>query len=186
MKISMYQIFSISLMLIGLLSSTALAESNPKEKPTNDSVDNIVAAGIALKFEYVVSRVNEQPDGIEFTRPDLFRKIMRTLNNDAESFSDTKSGNRMREATHRLSKLVAMVMTEKIPSKNKQFNELLKVHNANLETPDPEKLCEIVTHELKTYVTACELPTSVFKSDKIRDLLDAPSKSAQPVATSQE
>ena len=144
-----------------LLLSMMPSVTNAQEKNKANTLDQVVAAGIALKVEYLIDRVNEST-----VDADLFPKILETLNHDAESFSQTKSGNRQREAVRRLAVFFELVYTEKIPSKNEKFIELMKQHHLDPNAPDPKKVSEAVNGEIVSFVETCNLSRSILRSER--------------------
>ena len=88
------------LLLLTTTPSLVIAQENRAAK----TLDQVVAAGIALKLEYILVRVNESTVDVDF-----FPQVLGTLNHDAKSFSKTKSGNRQREAARQLILFVKFV-----------------------------------------------------------------------------
>ena len=113
-------IFAVLLMLT-MTSSLVTAQEKSEENRAADTLDQVVAAGIALKFEFFLDHVNKS--GVD---AELFQQILETINHDAKSFSQTVSGNRQREAARRLILFVKLVYTGEPSSKNKKFIALLK------------------------------------------------------------
>ena len=157
---TMKTIFAILLML-----STLPSIANSQERVKANTLDQAVAAGIALKLEYVIDRANEST-----VDTDLFPKILETLNHDAKSFSQTKSGNRQRETVRRIAVFVKFVYTERLPSKNVKFIELLKQHGLDQNSIDPEKVSKAVNDQIVSFVKTSNLDRSILRSERANQL----------------
>jgi len=124
-----------------------------------ESNDKFVAAGIALKTGYIFHVISSKGS----LKPDEFSKAMLTVSKDAESFSKSKIGNRLRKSTERMRKAVTLLMTEELPSDNREFLALLKKNEINPRSPDPTKLALLATAQLREYISEVQLTDDIFR-----------------------
>ena len=164
------------LLLLTTTPSLVIAQENRAAK----TLDQVVAAGIALKLEYILVRVNESTVDVDF-----FPQVLGTLNHDAKSFSKTKSGNRQREAARQLILFVKFVYTEEIPSENEEFIALLKQHNLDPNAPDAQKVSMAVNHAIVAFAKTCKLDPSILRSGNENHLDEAASENRHPNKTPQ-
>ena len=150
-------IFAV-LLLVVTHGSVVIAQEKAVSTGTLNSLDQVVAAGIALKFEYIIEHVNKS--GVD---ADLFKSLMENLNHDAKSFSGTDIGVRNRKAVKRFTTVAQLVYTEKVPSKNEAFVELMKEHKIDPNTPDPNELSKMAASEVVLFMKTCNLGLGTFR-----------------------
>lgn len=150
--------------LLALLPTSVNAQQSSDKISEFDPVDQVVAAGIALKTEFIFSRIAA---GKEEKSTTYFKNSIETVLNDSKAFSNSESGEQMRKSTEELVRRLLMLLTGD-PTKNQELIRFLSNNgiDPNNATPDPKKIAMLITNELKSYVVECQLPADLIDFDK--------------------
>ena len=138
-----------------------LSSAQDASEPVADPVDQAVAAGIVLKLNFAFSCFNEGFSEVKFETSD-FQKLLKTIDLDTQSFSDSESGEVMRQGAKELASTIGYMFTAEAPFDDPKYLPKLKTHNINPTTPDPKKLAKLVALEVRNYMETCRLPSTLI------------------------